>query len=231
MTRIYTLIALGFFLIPGCSVQRLPTKSDAIAKTFCPSNTLERVTLRQDQRHRWCETPEGVVHGPFQASYADGKSKVECRVTDGVLDGPYRAWHASGRWAVKATFSQGTKQGVTAIRPPYGPPSQCQQGECSSMDSILARPFCLPEEISAVFNGNKRKLTACLPASTDREPMEFIAEWRIELTGTPGIIQIRTDAEVNTDTIDCLRREIKAFRFPAPLGQACTVRMAFQLAY
>jgi hypothetical protein len=222
------LIPLLFF---SCTVPKAVTKSQPVEVSFCPVGTAEKTQSRVGQQHRWCEDASGLLHGPFQVSYANGRQKAAFNLNRGHLEGAYIGWHSNNKWAIKQVFSRGVQQGATDYRPPYGPPSNCQPGECAGMDATLTRPYCLPEEISAVFKANKPNLTQCLSGGNAAGPITFSARWSIDLTGRPSVVQIRTSAVVSSQTIECLRKQIVQFRYPTPLGQTCKVKMDFELNF
>jgi hypothetical protein len=68
----------------------------------CPGGTRQR----QEGVESWCETPDGLSHGPTWTSYGDGSVASLGTTVQGRLEGPFRKWHPNGRLASEAEFHQ-----------------------------------------------------------------------------------------------------------------------------
>ena len=222
-------LALG--LATGCGSTPPTAVKTARVKSFCPAKTQQRTAVLVGQKHRWCERRDGVLHGPYRAHYDGGRKRLSFTLKHGRVHGAYAAWHKSGRWAIKVKYRQGRPVGQAQYRPPHGLPTTCPVAECGAKDSILDRPFCLPNEISTVFSAARPGLMACLKSVTEQPDGEATARWKIDLMGRPKAVRLQMDSEVPPEVLGCLTRAVEALRFPAPMGEVCRVSMGFKLGY
>ena len=81
----------------------------AAAEIDCPSGT----ELRGRPQHKeWCETPDGVQHGPSIRYYQDGTRQAEAHFDHGTLGGSYREWHPNDQVVVEVRYKDGEKDGI-----------------------------------------------------------------------------------------------------------------------
>lgn len=112
----------------------------------CPQDTQARSRQTAEASERWCETPEGVRHGPRMGHYPDGtlwfsgayshgqrtgewkfwfpsgKPRTTSVYVNNQRHGPYQAWHETGERAEAGACEGGREAGTWTRWYPNGKP-------------------------------------------------------------------------------------------------------------
>ena len=74
------------------------------ASVPCPAGTRERSNKTEEAREQWCETSDGVRHGPRHAWYADGARWFEGEYQNGKRHGGWMFWFPNGKKRTKSNY-------------------------------------------------------------------------------------------------------------------------------
>lgn len=83
----------------------------APAPVTCPEGAREKERVTPDAREIWCETDQGVRHGPRQAFYRDGARWFVGEYDDSRRSGEWRFWYPSGAPMSVGTYRADKRHG------------------------------------------------------------------------------------------------------------------------
>ncbi len=91
-----------------------PALPSGTADVVCPEGASrhERVSEPLRTRGVWCETEDGVRHGPYRAWWESGRLSEEFNYRFGAQDGLARTWFQDGTLATEETYRDGVPVGT-----------------------------------------------------------------------------------------------------------------------
>jgi hypothetical protein len=103
-------IILCALLCVACKRDAPPTaepEQEPALSIGCPAGTMQRGAAPPDGHRVWCETAEGVSHGPFRAWYPGGSKKSEGAFERGEAHGEWVTWYEDGKLRSRGNYENG----------------------------------------------------------------------------------------------------------------------------
>ena len=107
-------IVFGALLCLACKRDAPETQEperEPAASIGCPAGTLQRGAAPPEGHRVWCETEDGVSHGPFRAWYPSGGKKSEGAFVRGEAHGEWVTWYEGGKLRSRGSYEHGAITG------------------------------------------------------------------------------------------------------------------------
>lgn len=103
-------IVLGVLLCAACKPDAPPTTEPSREPALslgCPAGTMQRGAAPPEGHRVWCETEDGISHGPFRAWYPSGTKKSEGAFERGEAHGEWVTWYEDGKLRSRGNYENG----------------------------------------------------------------------------------------------------------------------------